>query len=74
MTAIERIFILDGGLAKVKDGSIYSPRGQRRRADDAELQCLSHPSQRKLAVVGHGQMMIWFRSRMDASLPMASWA
>ena len=25
MTAIERIFILDGGLAKVKDGSIYSP-------------------------------------------------
>lgn len=25
MTAIEKIFILDGGLAKVKDGSIYSP-------------------------------------------------
>jgi hypothetical protein len=25
MTAIERIFILDGGLAKVRDGSIYSP-------------------------------------------------
>ena len=25
MTAIERIFILDGGLAKVKDGSMYSP-------------------------------------------------
>ena len=25
MTAIEKIYILDGGLAKVKDGSIYSP-------------------------------------------------
>jgi N-acyl homoserine lactone hydrolase len=25
MTAIEKIFIIDGGLAKVKDGSIYSP-------------------------------------------------